>query len=176
MKNLNLQIREAVHSDLPSLARLSRDTFISAFAPFNKAHDMEMYVSQCLSDEKLRIEMADADTKFLLAVSENTIAGYAKIKNGAEADLQLGLPALEVERLYVRQDFQNNGLGETLLDFIIDYATKNRFKTVWLGVWEHNINALRFYKRNGMVEFGSHPFLLGTDLQTDLLLKIEINK
>ena len=38
---------------------------------------------------------------------------------------------------------------------------------LWLGVWEHNLRAIAFYRKCGFVQCGAQPFLLGTDLQTD---------
>jgi len=50
-------------------------------------------------------------------------------------------------------------------------AAKEGFKTVWLGVWEHNPKAIAFYEKWGFEKFGAHSFMLGTDAQTDLLMK-----
>jgi ribosomal protein S18 acetylase RimI-like enzyme len=41
---------------------------------------------------------------------------------------------------------------------------------VWLGVWEHNARAIRFYEQWDFHPAGTQPFLLGTDLQTDLVM------
>jgi hypothetical protein len=38
-------------------------------------------------------------------------------------------------------------------------------------VWEKNVNGIRFYQRHGFVQFGSHQFRMGDDLQTDVLMK-----
>ncbi|OYY07322.1 MAG: GNAT family N-acetyltransferase, partial [Sphingobacteriia bacterium 35-36-14] len=46
---------------------------------------------------------------------------------------------------------------------------------IWLGVWEKNSRAIRFYEKNGFKIFSSHLFTLGNDIQTDLLMKLEIN-
>ena len=42
---------------------------------------------------------------------------------------------------------------------------------VWLGVWEKNPRAIRFYQKNGFVEFDQHIFKLGSDEQTDIMMK-----
>ena len=41
---------------------------------------------------------------------------------------------------------------------------------VWLGVWDRNERAIRFYESWGFHRSGTQPFLLGTDLQTDLVM------
>jgi len=42
---------------------------------------------------------------------------------------------------------------------------------VWLGVWEENLRAISFYKKNGFEEFDKHIFKLGDDEQTDIMMK-----
>jgi ribosomal protein S18 acetylase RimI-like enzyme len=42
---------------------------------------------------------------------------------------------------------------------------------MWLGVWEENPRAIRFYQKLGFVEFGEHIFQLGDDAQRDVLMK-----
>ena len=42
---------------------------------------------------------------------------------------------------------------------------------VWLGVWEENPRAIRFYEKNGFVVFDKHIFRMGNDEQTDLMMK-----
>jgi diamine N-acetyltransferase len=53
----------------------------------------------------------------------------------------------------------------------LDYIQQQGCDTVWLGVWEHNPRAIAFYEKWGFEKFGAHDFLLGTDLQTDILMK-----
>ena len=41
---------------------------------------------------------------------------------------------------------------------------------MWLGVWERNFRAQKFYRKYGFVDIGAHTFTLGRDHQTDLLM------
>ena len=43
-------------------------------------------------------------------------------------------------------------------------------------VWEQNPRAIRFYEKNGFVSFDKHIFKLGDDKQTDIMMKLELNK
>ncbi|MEY3918157.1 MAG: Protease synthase and sporulation negative regulatory protein 1, partial [Bacteroidota bacterium] len=45
---------------------------------------------------------------------------------------------------------------------------------IWLGVWEHNPRAIRFYEKQGFVKFDQHIFQLGDDEQTDILMKLSL--
>jgi ribosomal protein S18 acetylase RimI-like enzyme len=47
---------------------------------------------------------------------------------------------------------------------------------IWLGVWESNPRAIRFYEKQGFVEFDQPIFQLGDDAQTDILMKLNLLK
>jgi hypothetical protein len=44
---------------------------------------------------------------------------------------------------------------------------------IWLGVWEENHRALKFYLKMVFL-YLTNMFILGDDKQTDLLMKLEI--
>lgn len=81
---------------------------------------------------------------------------------------------MELERIYVLQGFQGNNIGKKLLYFTINQAKQKKLDYVWLGVWDKNLRAIAFYKRNGFEISGSHPFYLGSDQQTDLIMKLNL--
>ena len=52
-----------------------------------------------------------------------------------------------------------------------NFASEKKLSTIWLGVWEHNEPAKKFYKSKGYEKFSHHTFVIGDDMQTDFLLK-----
>ncbi len=44
-------------------------------------------------------------------------------------------------------------------------------KSIWLGVWEENPKAIRFYEKNGFVPFSRHIFKMGDEEQTDIMMR-----
>ena len=42
--------------------------------------------------------------------------------------------------------------------------------TLWLGVWERNVRAQAFYRKQGFTVVGSQIFRLGSDPQRDLVM------
>ena len=97
--------------------------------------------------------------------------GYIKLNFGSAQKEQEDENALELERIYLLPTQQGNGAGSLLLNAIFEIAKNRKAKYIWLGVWEHNSGAIRFYERHNFVKFGAHNFMLGSDLQTDLLMK-----
>ncbi|MNF16430.1 Protease synthase and sporulation negative regulatory protein PAI 1 [compost metagenome] len=58
----------------------------------------------------------------------------------------------------------------------MEVAVQEQVLYIWLGVWEENKRALRFYEKNGFTVFDKHIFRLGNDEQTDLMMKKTITR
>ena len=167
----NLQLVPVTLSEILDLQEISRQTFFDAFASVNEEEDMRHYLEVNLSIEQLTSELNQAATSFYFAKNGNEILAYLKLN---EADVQTekrNIPSMEIERIYVRKEFQNMGVGQFLLDHSIQITKDKQLKIIWLGVWEHNVSAIRFYERNQFQFFGKHSFILGSDEQTDLLME-----
>jgi ribosomal protein S18 acetylase RimI-like enzyme len=169
--NTPIALKRIEPSEVQTLLTISREMFFTAFAHLNSPDDMTIYAAKAFTIEKLQDELANPDSHFYFAYANDQIAGYIKLNyNSAQTEFQ-DPETLEIERIYVGSNFQNQGVGQQLVQFAIDGATEKQFEYVWLGVWDENHNAIRFYERNGFQIFSSHEFMLGNDQQTDLLLK-----
>ncbi len=67
-------------------------------------------------------------------------------------------------------------VGQMLYEKAIEIARLQRRSYIWLAVWEENARAIKFYKKNGFVEFDQHIFKLGNDEQVDIMMKKAIDK
>ncbi|GAA3924238.1 GNAT family N-acetyltransferase [Hymenobacter algoricola] len=156
------------------LAELGRQTFHETFAATNTAEDMAAFLAENFSADKQLAELQDPQTVFLLGQMVQDVVGYAKLRTGSGLGLEPGKPAdgrLEIERLYVREDWIGTGLGASLMRRAIEEARAQSCRTVVLGVWEQNERAIAFYQRFGFRQIGTHEFRVGTDVQTDLILR-----
>jgi ribosomal protein S18 acetylase RimI-like enzyme len=166
------RIRPAHAGDIDGLAALAARTFEDAFGKDNTPDDIQSYVSESFSPERLRAELANADNLFLLAFlsKADSPVGYAKLRSGALDPSVKGPDPVELERLYVDQAVVGGGIGAALMRAVLDAARRNGRKTLWLGVWERNARAIAFYERWGFEVVGAHVFRLGSDEQTDLIM------
>ena len=155
------------------LHQLSVSTFRDAFGAQNRQQDMDKYVSEEMSLERLTQELEDEANYFYLAWYDGRLVGYCKIRANREPDI-IGERPLEIERIYVTEQFQGRGVGAALMEHCIAFAGEHGHDVLWLGVWEFNTEAVNFYKEWGFELCGSHPFLLGEDLQTDVLMRKDI--
>lgn len=169
-----IKIKRVTISDAATLLELSRKTFFDAFLYRNNPADMEAYASTAFTIPKFEQELNNPDSQFYFALISGEIAGYIKLNcNTAQTELQ-DPNALEVERIYVLQEYQGQQIGKQLIDFAVQTAIDKNLSYTWLGVWEHNTKAINFYKSKGFKQFGSHPFILGNDKQTDILMRKEL--
>lgn len=167
-----ISIKRITVADLEALQKISRQTFFETFAVSNSEADMLNYLEQGFSDEKLLGELQNPNSEFWLASQAGQDLGYLKInKADAQTEVQLG-HVMEIERIYVLKEYIGAGVGKLLLAFAIESAKQDAMTYIWLGVWEKNERAIQFYKKNGFVEFGKHDFVLGSDTQTDILMKL----
>ena len=164
-------VRTATHEDVPLLAELSATTFRATFAQDNTPEDMEAYLAENFSEVRLRQEVSDPLATVLIAELSGKPHGYAKLHAGAPDASITGTKPIELVRLYVLPESIGHGIGARLMKECIDAATSRGFETLWLGVWEHNPRAIRFYQTWGFAEVGSHVFQLGSDAQTDLIMQ-----
>ncbi len=170
-----LVVHRVEKTDLLALQEISRQTFFDTFGEVNTIEDMNHYLKVNLSMEQLTLELSNPSTFFYFAKSGNEILAYLKL-NEAEAQTEKrDIPSIEIERIYVRKEYQNRGVGQFLLDFSFQLTKDKKMKLIWLGVWEHNVSAIRFYDRNQFQFFGKHSFMLGSDEQTDLLMELHLD-
>lgn len=170
----NIQIKRVTSDDISQLQRIGRQTFYETFAAWNSEENMTKYLDESFSTEKLKTELNDNGSEFYFAVLDSNIIGYLKLNFGqAQTELKDN-KALEIERIYVVREFQGKNIGQLLYEKAIKIARQKNAEYVWLGVWEENPRAIKFYKKNGFTEFDKHIFVLGGDEQTDIMMKLEL--
>lgn len=171
-----LTIRQATVEDAKLLTDLAYTTFWDAFAhhPKNAPDDLNYYMRQAFNVEQITAELLDDKNIFLIAEIEDDAAGYSKIIiDNIEPGITAERP-VELSRLYSHQKHLGQGVGQRLMDACFERARVEGRDVMWLGVWEYNPRAQRFYEKNGFRVVGSHVFLLGKDAQTDLLMQREL--
>jgi ribosomal protein S18 acetylase RimI-like enzyme len=171
MNPSKLSIHRVELSHIQALRNISIETFVEAFDADNSEENMQQYIQEGLSEAKLREELMNEHSAFYFAMQDDVMLGYLKINFAdAQSDVR-DTDAMEIERIYVYKSYHGKHVGQALLDFAMNCANEKKLHYVWLGVWEHNPRAIRFYQKNGFKVFGQHVFKLGKDEQTDVLMK-----
>jgi GNAT superfamily N-acetyltransferase len=152
------------------LAEEGARMFWDTFAPHNTVENMTAYIAAAFNPAKQAQELADRASKFLIAELDDRLAGYARLKFGPAPSPVAGHRPVEIVRIYARQDLLGTGIGARLMGASLEEATRAGCDVVWLGVWERNPRAIGFYRKWGFREVGDHAFMLGDDLQRDLVM------
>jgi diamine N-acetyltransferase len=172
----DIHINEITLDDIDQLQKIGRQTFYETFSEYNSEENMQSYLDEKFSKEKLTEELRNKNSQFYFAVLDNNAIGYLKINFGeSQTELQ-DEKSLEIERIYVSKEFHGKKVGQLLYEKAIQTAQEKNADYVWLGVWEENHRALSFYKKNGFVEFDKHIFRLGNDEQTDIMMKLKLTE
>lgn len=171
----NLVLHIVKEDDLDVLQQISQKTFHDSFYHLNSPESYFSYTNRAFSKDQLQSELQNPESQFQFLKNDNDLVAYFKLNyNQAQSDLK-DPDAMEIERIYVVKKYQNLNIGKFLLDQIKEIAKSKRLEYIWLGVWEKNLNAIRFYEKNGFQIFSSHEFLLGSEVQIDLLMKWIVN-
>jgi diamine N-acetyltransferase len=168
------RVKTCTPEDSSLIAEIGARTFRETYVADTPAGEMERHLASAYDREAIAEELGRADSTFFLATVDGAPAGYIKLNRGAaQTDLR-EQGGLEIESLYVLRAYQGSRIGQLLLDCALAEARKAAADHVWLGVWERNLRARSFWRNQGFVEFGSHPFQFGEVQHTDLLFRRSI--
>lgn len=167
-------IRLGLPADAALIADISRQTFYETFAADNTPENMEKFMNEQFTRDKLMAELYDPQSFFLLAEVDGEVAGYVRLRESPNPAGLGTAPAIEIARIYALNRVIGRGVGSALMEHCIEVARKLGKTYTWLGVWEHNQRAIAFYSKWGFKKFGEHLFALGDDPQTDWLMKKEL--
>lgn len=169
--NTSIQLYKATDKEVAIVREIAMQTFVDTFREYNTEENMKAYLENTFSPDKINLELNDPNTAIYLARHQDTIVGYLKLKKSDPPKELENHKVMEIERIYVLKDFHGMNVGLLLLERAIEIAKEHHLDYLWLGVWEHNPRAIRFYEKNGFNSFGNHVFVLGDDKQNDILMK-----
>ncbi len=169
-----MKIRNVNIQDIEKLKGIGKRTFTETFSSDNSEENITEYLDNGFSTEKLKTELTDKNAEFYFAELKGRVIGYLKVNSGQSQTEIKDKNYLEIERIYVLKEYHGKKVGQLLYEKAIKIAKSKNAEYVWLGVWEKNPRAIKFYEKNGFVVFDKHIFKLGNDKQTDLMMKLKI--
>lgn len=173
--NRLMKIKQLTTSDAKELQEISIETFTATFSSQNDMNDLNQYLEESYSIDKLTKEIENTDSTFYIFYDDdNEKMSYLKLNiDSAQSEDDFD-NALEIERIYIQKHHQKKGLGRQMFNLALKKASELNKRQIWLGVWEFNENAKLFYTHLGFEVAGEHTFNLGSDAQTDLLMSRKI--
>lgn len=165
-------LRRITVQDVPALSHVAKKTFYDTFTGTCTADDMQVFLDEFYNEISLAEEINNSNYQYFFAEQNNEIIGYILFSENNTAFAEItGSKALELKRLYVLESFHGKGIAQIMMNFYIDYAVKNGYDLAFLGVWEHNLRAQKFYSKYGFVtSVYTHDFPIGNTPQTDIYM------
>jgi diamine N-acetyltransferase len=170
-----ITIRALSVQDIPALRTLAIRIYRDTFSNDNTPENMEAFLNRDYSEESFRNEFKEKDSSYFFAEENDIPVGYLRLRSNNEVEAYLGKNTIELHRLYVDQKYQGKKVGTLLMEKALNVARDLKVEWLWLGVWERNPKAQRFYNKWGFERFSEHVFQMGDEAQTDWLLKKRIN-
>ena len=145
-------------------------TFLDTFGPQNKPEDIAIHAAKSYTPEVQLAELQDPSLTYLIAEVDGEPAGFSMIgKPRSPAFLKFDEP-VELFRFYVDKEWHGKGVAPPMMEACEEEAIARGGKTICLSVWEYNPRAIRFYEKIGFSKAGTHPYILGDDVQTDFVM------
>ncbi len=170
VNSAGVHIRRAIAADAPLLAAIAAETFVDTFGAQNTPESLASHVGSRYGADIQRDELADPALTYLVAEVDGKTAAYALVRQGAAPPFITGPSPVEVQRFYVLRGFHGTGVAQALMEACVAEARRRGGRTLWLGVWEINPRAIRFYEKCGFREVGTQTFMVGSDPQRDRVL------
>ena len=167
---MDIQIKKCTVDDLLILQEISIETFNDTFKDQNSLENMKAYLERAFNVKQLQSELANHSSEFYFIYLNEEHAGYLKVNSNEAQSENISDESLEIERIYIRNKFQGKGLGKYLINKAEEIAINKKKKSIWLGVWEKNENAIKFYEKQGFVQTGAHSFYMGDEEQLDYIM------
>jgi len=169
----HLSIDQAGPGDVSEVQEIAWQTFYETFYDTNTRANLENYLHAHFNHGRIGEELGNPSSSFFVARINGQVAGYLKVNTGDAQTETMEAGGFEIQRIYVRRCWYGQKVGQALLDHALAMARQKRSAFVWLGVWEKNQRAIRFYQKNGFEPFDTHIFRIGKETQTDLLMKLQ---
>ncbi len=164
-----MHIRRATIDDSSLISELSKETFFDTFNGTCTDDDMKVFIEDDFNERQVQSELQDPNDFYFIAFVDDIAAGYIRMKEDqSDVEVIKSKNGIELKRIYVLKEYHSKKIGASLMKFALDFAANKGYELLWLGVWEHNERAIRFYKKFGFEDTGfQHPFPIGSTPQTD---------
>jgi len=168
------EIRLAQVADAGVLASFAARTFFETYAAANDPADMEAHLAAKYGEAIQAAEIQDPASVYLLAEVEGALAGFALVRlDHAPEGAALERP-VELVRFYVAQEWHGHGVAQALMAACVEESRRRGGRTLWLAVWQQNSRAIAFYRKSGFAVTGTITFRLGSQLQDDHMMTLEL--
>jgi GNAT superfamily N-acetyltransferase len=169
---VSASFRDATAGDAEALARLFHDSFCDTFGHLYQPGDLAAFLSEH-TPERWREQLADPEFAVRVAEDHGELAGFAKL-GPVKLPVATAAAALELRQFYLLRQWQGAGVASALMDWVLGEARRRGAGELYLSVYTDNHRARRFYARYGLEEVGPYPFMVGSQADADIIMKLKL--
>ena len=140
-----LRIAAATEADLEPVAELAGAIWRKHYAGIITIGQIEYMLERGYAHDALKRFIVEPGAGLLLACDGPRLIGFAAY---CRVD---GAGELKLDKLYVHQDAQRQGVGRRLIARVEAAATAQSLPTLILNVNKDNVQAIQAYQKNGFV-------------------------
>jgi ribosomal protein S18 acetylase RimI-like enzyme len=166
---MEIILRRIVPADVKTLSAIAKSSFYDTFVGTCTDEDMQGFLDHYYNEQRLLSEINMPGNYYYFAEVDGTPVAFLQyMEDYSGFPLMKKWKALELKRLYVLTEYHGKGIAQILTDHFMKFGEEHDYEVVWLGVWEHNLRAQKFYSKYGFEDSGHmHPFPIGSTPQTD---------
>lgn len=171
MRYMTYKIKKVKSTELQLLKDIGIKTFLDTFEDSYSEEDFQSYFDSAFTIDKLAEELEDRNSETYFYLVDDNVVGYFKLNIGEAQTEPMGEQYLELQRIYFLKEAQGGGKGANVINYAVERAMSLNKSYIWLGVWKHNEQALKFYKKHDFQVTGEHRFVTGDTVDLDLVME-----
>jgi diamine N-acetyltransferase len=153
---------------------LAITTHYEAYFELDPSHDLADYCVRFFNLETLKSELENPKLTYLIAEFEGNAVGFAQLREGKKIECMKGKNAVEIQRIYVIAPMKGKKIGKALIEKCFETGREKGYEMLWLGVWDKNVAAQKFYEKIGMKNVGLTDFSDGKNEFINLVFAKEL--
>ncbi|MCD8325197.1 MAG: GNAT family N-acetyltransferase [Lachnospiraceae bacterium] len=148
-----MNIRRATAADMQGLNKLLCQVLM---VHHNGRPDLFKANVKKYTDEELKELLADETRPVFAAVDENNqVLGYAFciLEEYVNDNIHPDMKTLYIDDLCVDEEIRGSHIGQSLYEYVLEYARGIGCYNVTLNVWSCNPGAMKFYEKCGLAPY-----------------------
>ena len=144
-----IDIQQVELSDLATLHKFCCEVYSQNFYNHWYEGGLEQYIEKVFGVDTLKMELSGNNVQYYLALIARKPVAFMKLNlfsNLPGFEMEKGI---ELDKIYILQQFKGMKIGKRLLDVAFDIANNNRKDIFWLSVIDTNREAILFYEKAG---------------------------
>lgn len=120
---------------------------------FNKCSNIWDMEKQSRMAKNFYNELVDGNRITFVYLENNEFIGEGSLVfENTDPDYTIPDKRIYLSRMIVKEEYRNRGIGNIILDYLIDHAVKLGYGEIALGVDTDNINAKHLYESKGFTD------------------------